>query len=93
MKLSQFIFIGRLEVLSFLVLLLIAMPLKYFMDMPLAVKYVGWAHGALFILYVMAIAMLGYKYKWKFIRMFLLFISAFIPFGPILMEKRVLYNR
>lgn len=93
MKLRQFIFIGRLEVLSFLVLLLVAMPMKYFMDIPLAVKYVGWAHGALFLLYVLAIAMLGYKYKWRFIRMFLLFISAFIPFGPILMEKRVLYNR
>ncbi|NEN22216.1 DUF3817 domain-containing protein [Cryomorpha ignava] len=93
MKLSQFIFIGRLEVLSFLVLLLIAMPMKYFMDFPLAVKYVGWAHGVLFMLYAGAIAILGYQYKWKFIRMFLLFISAFIPFGPILMEKRVLYNR
>lgn len=93
MKLSQFIFLGRLEVLSFLVLLFIAMPMKYIFDMPLAVKYVGWAHGALFILYAAAIAILGFQFKWKFIRMFLLFIGAFIPFGPIIMEKRVLYDR
>lgn len=92
MKLSQFIFIGRLEVLSFLVLLFVAMPMKYFMGFPAAVKYVGWAHGALFILYAMGIAILGFKYKWRFIRMFLLFIAAFIPFGPIFMEKRVLYG-
>lgn len=92
MKLSQFILIGRLEVLSFLVLLCIAMPLKYFMDLPLAVKYVGWAHGALFILYAAAIAILGVQNKWRFIRMFLLFIGAFIPFGPILLERRLLYN-
>jgi len=92
MKLSQFIFIGRLEVISFIVLLFVAMPMKYFMGFPLAVKYVGWAHGALFILYCVGIAMLGFKYKWRFIRMFLLFIAAFIPFGPILMEKRVLYG-
>lgn len=92
MKLSQFILIGRLEVLSFLVLLCIAMPLKYFLDIPLAVKYVGWAHGALFILYASAIAVLGFQNKWRFIRMFLLFIGAFIPFGPILLERRLLYN-
>ena len=92
MKLSQFVLIGRLEVLSFLVLLCIAMPLKYFMDFPLAVKYVGWAHGALFILYAAAIGVLGIQHKWRFIRMFLLFIGAFIPFGPILLERRLLYN-
>ncbi len=92
MKLSQFIIIGRLEVLSFILLLFVAMPMKYFMGFPSAVKYVGWAHGALFILYAMGIAILGIKYKWRFIRMFLLFIAAFIPFGPIFMEKRVLYG-
>lgn len=89
MKLSQFIFLGRLEVLSFLLLLFVAMPMKYFMGFPLAVKYVGWAHGVLFVLYSIGILILGYKYKWRFIRMFLLFIAAFIPFGPIFMEKRV----
>lgn len=92
MKLHQFILLGRLEVFSFLVLLFVAMPMKYFMGFPMVVKYAGWAHGLLFVLYTLGIVLLGYKFKWRFIRMFLLFIAAFIPFGPIFMEKRVLYG-
>lgn len=43
--------IGFLEALSFLILLLIAMPLKYIWGQPEAVKIVGSAHGGLFLLY------------------------------------------
>ena len=42
---------GLAEGISFLVLLLIAMPLKYWAGDPTAVLYTGWAHGFLFILY------------------------------------------
>eukprot|EP01031_Cornospumella_fuschlensis_P007196 gene7196-8921_t len=42
--------IAFMEGVSFLLLLGIAMPLKYFAGLPAAVKYVGWAHGLLFIL-------------------------------------------
>ncbi|MCZ8134288.1 MAG: DUF3817 domain-containing protein, partial [Algoriphagus sp.] len=45
----RFKWISLIEGLSFLILLGIAMPLKYMFDMPLAVTYVGWAHGILFI--------------------------------------------
>lgn len=41
--------ISLTEGVSYLALLMIAMPLKYFWSMPIAVKLVGWAHGALFI--------------------------------------------
>ena len=40
------------EGISFLVLLSIAMPLKYFMGIPLAVKIAGYIHGFLFIAFV-----------------------------------------
>jgi integral membrane protein len=50
--LHRFRMIGIAEGISFLVLLIIAMPLKYFYNQPLAVKYVGWAHGALFVAYI-----------------------------------------
>jgi integral membrane protein len=49
--LRRFRFIGIAEGVSFLVLLLIAMPLKYYFHYPLAVKIFGWMHGALFITY------------------------------------------
>ena len=48
----RFKWISLIEGLSFLILLGIAMPLKYMFDQPLAVTYVGWAHGILFILYI-----------------------------------------
>ena len=50
--LHRFRMIGIAEGISFLVLLLIAMPLKYFLNFPQAVKYVGWLHGALFVAYI-----------------------------------------
>jgi integral membrane protein len=48
--LHRFRMIGIAEGISFLVLLLVAMPLKYFFNFPEAVKVVGWAHGALLLL-------------------------------------------
>lgn len=88
--LKNFILIGRAEAISFLLLLLVAMPLKYFFDMPLAVKYIGWAHGGLFVAYVGLLIWLGFSRKWKASDMLLLFGAAFFPGGPFLMENRVL---
>ncbi|MCH5690241.1 DUF3817 domain-containing protein [Niabella sp. W65] len=44
--------IAFLEGISYLLLLLVAMPLKYLADIPEGVKYIGWAHGVLFVLFV-----------------------------------------
>ena len=54
---------GYLEGTSFLLLLGIAMPLKYMMDIPEAVKYVGMAHGALFIAYILVLLIATSKIK------------------------------
>jgi integral membrane protein len=48
--------VGFLEGVSYLVLLGIAMPLKYFAGLPLAVRIVGSVHGGLFILFFLAVA-------------------------------------
>ena len=47
--------IGYAEAISFLVLLGVAMPLKYLAGMPMAVKVVGWIHGVLFVAYCFAL--------------------------------------
>jgi integral membrane protein len=86
----QFMLIGRAEGLSYLLLLLVAMPLKYLADMPLAVKYVGWAHGLLFVLYVVAILLAGIERKWGIWKMGLFFIAGLLPFGPFIAEKKLL---
>ena len=49
---NRFRIIAVLEGWSYVLLLFIAMPLKYMFDMPLFVKYLGWAHGALFVAYM-----------------------------------------
>lgn len=86
----NFILLGRAEAVSFLVLLLIAMPLKYGLGMREAVQYVGWAHGVLFVAYVAMLALVSLKYRLKPMDTALLFGAAFFPAGPFLMENRVL---
>lgn len=77
------------EAASFLVLLLVAMPLKYMADMPLAVKYTGWAHGLLFVLYLILCSAVARKYSWSFGRFFIAALASVVPLGPLMLEKRL----
>ncbi len=81
-----FIIISRAEAVSYLLLLGIAMPLKYMLDMPLMVKYVGWAHGVLFVAYIVQLLYVGFRLRWNEIRFILGFIASLLPFGPFLFE-------
>lgn len=74
---------------SLLILLFIAMPLKYFADSPAMVKYVGWAHGVLFLLYCVFLLMVWIQYKWSFGKVVVAFLSSLFPFGTFLFEKRL----
>ena len=76
------------EGVSFLVLLLIAMPLKYMADLPLAVKVVGWVHGALFVWYWVAAVPLFTKLKWDADRITGLGLASILPFGTFVMERK-----
>lgn len=78
-----------IEGVSYLVLLFIAMPLKYFYNYPLAVKYVGWAHGVLFIAYVGLLLACWVKYKWTFKRVIFFFIASLLPFLPFVVERQL----
>ena len=77
------------EGISYLILLFIAMPLKYWAGMPLAVKYTGWAHGVLFVLYGVTLLMAWQERKWKFGKVVLLFIASLIPFASFAVEKNL----
>ena len=80
---------GIAEGISFLVLLLIAMPLKYAFDLPLAVKYVGWAHGLLFVGYVALAFYVKEIYNWPFRKFLYAFVAAFLPFGTFIYDKQL----
>lgn len=82
--------IGTMEAISFLVLLGIGMPLKYFAGIPEAVKIVGWAHGLLFMLYVGAVAMAKVKLSWSLKQVFLALVASVVPFGPFIVDRHYL---
>ena len=74
--------IGRAEGTSLLALLGIAMPLKYLAGFPQAVLVVGSAHGALWILYLLALARAWTVLGWTFSTVFAGGIASVLPFGP-----------
>jgi integral membrane protein len=88
-KLGRFRAVALVEGISYLVLLFIAMPLKYMADIPGAVKYTGWAHGLLFVLYCFLLLQVWTAYKWTFKKATLIFIASLIPFAPFFVEKRL----
>jgi integral membrane protein len=87
---SRFRLISFIEGISFLILVFIAMPLKYLAGIPLAVKIAGMTHGILFILFVIALVMAYKKYSWNNSLTFKLFVYSVIPFGFILIEKTIM---
>jgi integral membrane protein len=87
--LKRFRIIGFLEGISFLVLLGIGMPLKYFADIPMAVKITGWTHGLLFILYIYALIQVHYEYGWTIRKTLIAFAASLIPFGPFLLDSKL----
>jgi integral membrane protein len=83
---------GFLEGLSFLILVGIAMPLKYLYDMPQAVRVIGMAHGILFILFIVLTLHATLFYKWPFWKMILLWIASILPFGTFYADYKLLRN-
>lgn len=88
-SLNLFRKVALAEGISYIVLLFIAMPLKYWADMPLAVKYVGWAHGLLFVLYIACLVMAWQERKWSFLKVVMLFVASLLPFVPFYVEKKL----
>lgn len=81
--------IGKLEALSFLALLGVAMPLKYAADMPLAVSIVGFLHGVLFMGLCYVTLMAKSELDWPLKRAALIVIAALLPFGPFVIDRRL----
>ena len=81
--------IGFLEGVSFLVLLFIAMPLKYIFDMPETNMVVGMAHGLLFILYIFSVIQVAIELSWNFRKVLLAFVASVIPFGTFYADAKL----
>ncbi|HEY3386908.1 MAG TPA: DUF3817 domain-containing protein [Saprospiraceae bacterium] len=79
--------IAKFEGISYLVLLFIAMPLKYFANLPMAVSIVGSIHGLLFILFVVWMYIIYNTYNTNIKWMIKAFLASIIPFGTFVMDK------
>jgi integral membrane protein len=89
---NAFRIISFLEGLSFILLLFIATPIKYFGENDSYVKLLGMPHGILFIVYVALAIFLKKGLKWRS-KTFLFILSAsLIPFGTFYMDKKYLRN-
>lgn len=84
---STFRLVSLAEGSSFLLLLLVAMPLKYGMDLPLAVTIMGWVHGMLFIVYLYFTLSCSAKYNWSERFTVLTVLAGIIPFACFFLDK------
>jgi integral membrane protein len=81
--------VGMLEGISFLVLLGIAMPLKYLAGRPEMVSMVGRAHGALFLLYVAVALQTSLALGWTPRRVLAALAASVLPFGPFVFDAHL----
>lgn len=88
-SLSIFRKVAVLEGISYLLLLLVAMPLKYLAGLPLYVKYTGWAHGLLFVLYAATLILAWQEQKWKFGKAVLIFLASLLPIAPFIVDRKL----
>ena len=88
-QIRVFSMIALAEGTSFLTLLFIAMPMKYFMGMPEVVRLVGSIHGVLFVLYVGLLARIHFTQRWSFIFSLYALIASVIPFGTFMLDKQL----
>ncbi|WP_053217485.1 DUF3817 domain-containing protein [Virgibacillus senegalensis] len=84
---------GMIEGTSLVVLLFIAMPLKYIAGFPEVVTLIGSLHGFFFIVYLLVIAYTTLKIRWAFRWLFGSVLVAFIPFGNYVLDYRLQKSR
>jgi integral membrane protein len=79
-----------LEGVSYLLLLFIASPIKWFLEDPQYVKMLGMPHGVLFMAYVVLAILISADMKWSTKTMWIVLIASVIPFGTFYIEKKYL---
>lgn len=87
---QAFKILGWLEGASFLILLLIAMPVKYMAGNPALVKSIGPIHGFLFIGYVLMANFIASELNWSMKQRVLAFVASVLPLGTFWFERKYL---
>jgi integral membrane protein len=87
---NSFRIVALLEGVSYILLLFIAVPIKYMQGNPEYVKLLGMPHGLLFVAYVVLAIVLGIELKWNMKTMFIVLIASILPFGTFYVDKKYL---
>ena len=85
---NLFRIVGYLEGASYILLLFVAVPVKYYADNPQLVKLLGMPHGLLFVTYVVMSIINSRVFKWSTSKTFQILISSIIPFGTYYIDKK-----
>jgi integral membrane protein len=91
-KYKNYLTVGKIEGYSYLMLLLIAMPLKYLFNIPLAVKIAGMIHGILFVAFMYILLQLMLDKALSFKQAVYSFILSIVPFGTFYLKKVIEKN-
>jgi integral membrane protein len=84
--------LALVEGISALLLFFFAMPMKYFFQIPIYVKYIGMAHGLLFTAYIILATILKFDQNWNFKKYLEICLASIPPFGTFYIEKKYLKN-
>jgi integral membrane protein len=72
-----------------ILLVLVAVPLKYLADAPALVRIVGPIHGFLYIVYLVTVVDLAFRTRWSPVRTVLVMLAGTVPFLSFVAERRV----
>ena len=84
--------ISFLEGTSYLLLLFIAVPIKYWMNDPQYVKLLGMPHGLLFVAYIVLAFLIKPELKWNTKTFGIVLLASILPFGTFYVDKKYLRN-
>lgn len=87
--LNRLRWMSLVDAVSYLVLVGVAMPLKYAADMPLAVTVVGMVHGLVWMLFMWLLMRARFEASWPVPRVLALGLAALVPIVPFCLDRRV----
>jgi integral membrane protein len=87
---NTFRIISFLEGISYLLLLFVAVPIKYFQGDVSYVKMLGMPHGILFMLYLVVAILLKKKMNWNTKNLGIILLASILPFGTFYVDKKYL---
>ncbi|WP_286734068.1 MULTISPECIES: DUF3817 domain-containing protein [Sphingobacterium] len=90
-QLGRLRLLSYLEGISLLILVFIAVPLKYWGQQPMLVKALGPIHGMLFLWFIISTLSVGIERHWRFRQTtWKVLLACLIPFGTFYIDRRIL---